>query len=62
MGCGCKLSPLEKVDKRIQVVGFNRLALSEIKLIDNFIMNKLGQSPTTPQDRIDLYGRAKQTN
>jgi hypothetical protein len=61
MGCGCKLSPLEKVDKRIQAVGFNRLAVSEIRLIDNLIMAKLGVSPTTAQERIELYGRAKQT-
>jgi hypothetical protein len=62
MGCGCKLSPLEKVDQRIKSVGFQRLAVSEIRLIDNFIMSKLGEVPNTPQERIDLYGRAKQTS
>jgi len=62
MGCGCKLSPLEKVDKRIQSVGFGRLAVSEIRLIDNLIKDKLGLMPTSQQERIDLYGRAKQTN
>lgn len=59
--CSCKLSPLEKVDKRIQVVGWNRLALSEFKLIDNFIFDKIGERPNTPDERIALYGRAKNT-
>lgn len=62
MGCGCKLSPLEKVDKRIQSVGFGRLAVSEVRLIDNFIKDKLGLIPQSNQERIDLYGRAKQTS
>jgi hypothetical protein len=59
MGCGCKLSPLDKVDKRLQSSGWNRLTLSEFKLIDNFINEKLGTRPNTPDERIDMYGRAK---
>jgi hypothetical protein len=57
--CSCKQSPLQKVEMRLSIKGWNKLANSELKLIDQFIFTKLGLSPSTQEDRVELYGRAK---
>jgi hypothetical protein len=58
--CSCKQTPLQKVEMRLAVKGWDRLALSELKLIDEFIFSKLGMSPNGQEERTIMYGRAKQ--
>ncbi len=57
--CSCKLTPLQRVEKRIQSSGWTRLANSELGLVDIFIQQKLGSYPQTPSERIEMYNRAK---
>jgi hypothetical protein len=59
MGCSCKQTPLQKVERRIQSSGWTRLANSELGLIDIFIHTKLGEYPSNPTERIEMYNRAK---
>lgn len=58
--CSCKQTPLQKVEARIASRGWGNIANSELRLIDEFIFTKLGVRPSTQQERIDLYGAAKQ--
>jgi hypothetical protein len=58
--CSCKQTPLQKVEMRMAVRGWNALALSELELIDNFIFSKLGVKPNGQEERTEMYGRAKQ--
>lgn len=60
MGCGCKGTPLQRVEIRITSVGWNRLMKSELAVVDSFIFQTLGVRPTTPEERISLYTQAKQ--
>jgi hypothetical protein len=53
------MTPLQRVEKRIQSGGWTRLANSELGLIDIFIQQKLGEYPSSPSDRIEMYNRAK---
>jgi hypothetical protein len=57
--CSCKMTPLQRVEKRIQSVGWTRLANSELGLVDIFIQQKLGEYPSSPSERIEMYSRAK---
>jgi hypothetical protein len=57
--CNCKNTPLQKVEGRIASRGWGSIANSELKLIDQFILLKLGLVPSNPQERIDMYGNAK---
>jgi hypothetical protein len=57
--CSCKHTPLQKVEARIASRGWGSIANSELKLIDQFILLKLGVVPSTLQERIDMYGNAK---
>lgn len=59
MGCGCRRTPLQRVESRIQSRGWTNLYPSEIAVIDAFIHNKLNQYPTSPSERITLYTEAK---
>jgi len=55
------MTPLQKVERRIQSSGWERLSPSETKIIDAYIFGRLGGiTPSTPEERIELYGRAKQ--
>ena len=57
--CSCKMTPLQKVERRIQAGGFDRLAPSELVILDQFIFGKLGIQPSNMEERKDLYGRAR---
>ena len=57
--CSCKQTPLQKVEMRLSVKGWNGIANSELRLIDQFIYQKLGVMPSTQEERVELYGRAK---
>jgi len=59
MSCSCKKTPLERTERKIQYWGWDKLAPSDIKVIDNFIFSKLEQSPSTMDERINLYSIAK---
>jgi len=57
--CSCKQTPLQKVEARIASRGWGYIANSELRLIDQFIYTKLGVRPTSQEERIEMYGRAK---
>ena len=57
--CSCKMTPLQRVEKRIQSGGWTRLANSELGLIDIFIQQKLSEYPNSPSERLEMYNRAK---
>lgn len=57
--CSCKMTPLQKVERRIQAGGFDRLANSEIAILDDFIFSKIGVRPRDIEERKAMYGRAK---
>lgn len=59
--CSCKQNPLQKVEGRIASRGWNSIANSELRLIDQFIFTKLNEIPSNQQERIEMYGRAKTT-
>ena len=59
MGCSCKLSPLEKLERKLATRGWNRLYPSETAIIDAFIFDKLSTYPSSPEERYDLYRQAK---
>jgi hypothetical protein len=59
MGCGCKKTPLEKLEQKISTRGWTRLYPSETAIIDAFIYEKLNIYPTNVDDRIELYKQAK---
>jgi hypothetical protein len=59
MGCGCRKSPLQRVDARIATRGWTYLANSELGLVDSFIHEKLNVYPTSMSNRIELYSQAK---
>ncbi len=59
MGCGCKQTPLQRVETRIKSRGWAKLYPSEIAVIDAFIHNALNQYPTSTSERITLYSDAK---
>jgi len=59
MGCSCKKSPLQRLEQRIATRGMTRLAPSETAIIDAFIYEKLNIYPTSVEERIDLYKKAK---
>jgi hypothetical protein len=59
MGCGCKQTPLQRVETRLKSRGWTNLYPSEVAVIDAFIHNALGQYPTTASERISLYTDAK---
>ncbi len=58
-GCSCKKSPLQKLEQRISVRGWDRLAPSETASIDAYINEKLGVYPSDNKERIELYKKAK---
>lgn len=58
--CNCKMTPLQKVESRIASRGWNYIANSELRLIDTFIQQKLNEVPSNMEQRIEMYGRAKQ--
>lgn len=60
MGCGCKGTPLQRVEIRITSVGWNKLMRSELAVVDSFIFQKLNVKPTSMEERITLYTQAKQ--
>jgi len=53
------MTPLQKVERRIQAGGFDRLAPSELVILDQFIFGKIGIQPSNMEQRKELYGRAK---
>jgi hypothetical protein len=57
--CSCKTTPLQKAERRLVVYGWSKLATSDLKLIDHLISTKLGVSPTSQEDREELYKQAK---
>lgn len=59
--CSCKMTPLQKVEGRIASRGWGNIANSELRLIDQFIYTKLGVMPSTQEERLEMYGRAKTT-
>ena len=59
MGCGCKKTPLQKLEQKIAVRGWGRLAPSETAIIDAFIHEKLGIYPSSLDERYELYSKAK---
>jgi len=59
MGCGCKKTPLQRIESKIQTRGFTKLAPSETAVLDAFIFDKLGEYPTSASNRIELYQKAK---
>lgn len=59
MGCGCKRTPLQKLEQKISVRGWGRLAPSETAIIDAFIHDKLGIYPSSLDERYELYTKAK---
>lgn len=59
MGCGCRQTPLQRVERSIQTRGWGNLTGSEMVVIDEFIFSKLGVRPSTNEERPDLYGQAK---
>lgn len=58
-GCSCKKTPLQKLEQRISVRGWDRLAPSETAIIDAFIYEKMNIYPSNPEERIELYKKAK---
>jgi len=59
MGCSCKQSPLERTERKIQYWGWQKLAPSDIRVVDNFIFSKLEKYPNSMEERISFYGEAK---
>lgn len=59
MGCGCKKTPLQRLEQKISTRGWARLAPSETAIIDAFIFDKLGVYPTSVSERIELYTKSK---
>lgn len=59
MACGCKKTPLEKIEQKIATRGWTRLANSENAIIDAFIFDKLGVYPNSVSQRIELYTKSK---
>lgn len=57
--CSCKQTPLQKVEARVASRGWSYIANSELKLIDEFIFQKLGDRPSNMEQRIEMYGTAK---
>jgi hypothetical protein len=47
------------VEARIASRGWNYIANSEIKLIDEFIFQKIGNRPGNMEERMNMYGTAK---
>jgi len=59
MGCSCKTTPLQRTERKIQYWGWAGLAPSDIKVIDNFIMEYLQVVPTSMEERQSFYSTAK---
>jgi len=59
LGCNCKTTPLQRTERKIQYWGWAGLAPSDIKVIDNFIMEYLQVVPTNDEERQAFYSRAK---
>lgn len=59
MGCGCKKTPLMRIEARMVGSGWAKLANSELGVIDAFIFDKLGLYPNGMAERISMYGDAK---
>ena len=57
--CSCKQTPLQKVEARIASRGWHYIANSELRLIDEFIFQSIGERPGDMEQRIEMYGRAK---
>ena len=57
--CNCKMTPLQKAERRLVVNGWSKMAPSDMKLIDGYIHMVLGVYPTTQQEREELYQTAK---
>lgn len=57
--CSCKLSPLEKLERKLATRSWSKLYPSETAIIDAFIFDKLSVYPTTQDERYDLYRKAK---
>jgi len=53
------MTPLQKIERRIQAGGFDRLAPSELVILDQFIFDKIGVKPSNMEQRKEMYGRAK---
>jgi hypothetical protein len=53
------MTPLQRVEKRIQSGGWSRLGNSELGLVDIFIQQKIGEYPSSPSERIEMFSRAK---
>jgi hypothetical protein len=45
---------------RLATRGWSKIMGSEIRLVDEFIFNKLNLLPANQQEREEMYGRAKQ--
>lgn len=59
--CNCKLTPLQRTERKIQYWGWNKLANSDLKVLDNFIYSVLQLTPSTMEERQSLYSQAKNT-
>jgi|DEB0MinimDraft_4_1074332.scaffolds.fasta_scaffold07686_9 hypothetical protein len=59
MGCSCKTTPLQRTERKIQYWGWQGLAPSDLKVIDNFIMEYLQVVPSSNEERQTLYSQAK---
>ena len=60
MGCSCKKTPLQRVERKIQYWGWEGLAPSDIKVVDSYIQSVFKVLPTTDEERKIFYTRAKQ--
>jgi len=58
MGCNCKTTPLQRTERKIQYWGWQGLAPSDLKVLDNFIFSKLNVYPNN-ENRQHLYSEAK---
>jgi len=58
MACSCS-DPIKKMEARVLSRGFEKMSNSDIRLMDNYIYDKLGVRPTTIDERKNLYAEAK---
>jgi hypothetical protein len=59
MGCGCKQTPLQRLEQRIRSWGWVQLTPPYLRIADEFIFGKMGVLPKDMNERIDLFNKSK---
>lgn len=59
MGCSCKQTPFQKLERRLISSGWSAMTQSDYLLLGEYIFGKLGVRPKDNQETQILYPEAK---